>query len=187
MGKSVIKPDFTPANLNALIKKRIRMERGLPAVVVEVPYGSSPDIDDAPNRDGICCSNGVCAWIEESTDRTTIFHWKLMSLPREEDLFDTAGEVKRQPKHVRLTDDAAIVSLCIHDKTYRATYLPWDFDSKGEIRKVCVPIGPTILITQNGLRSLPVWNDWYIFTGGSNGAGWLLDKRSNTTNRFQGG
>ena len=106
-------------------------------------------------------------------------HWKLMSLPREEDLFDTAGEVKWQPKHVRLTDDAAIVSLCIHDKTYRATYLPWDFDSKGEIGKVRVPIGPIILITQNGLRSLPVWNDWYIFTGGSNSAGWLLDKRSN--------
>ncbi|KAJ5977227.1 hypothetical protein N7501_000569 [Penicillium viridicatum] len=91
------------------------------------------------------------------------------------------------PKHVRLTDDAAIVSLCIHDKTYRSTYLSWDFDSKGEIRKVRVPIGPTILITQNGLRSLPVWNDWYIFTGGSNDAGWLLDKRSNTPNRFQGG
>ena len=50
-----------------------------------------------------------------------------------------------------------------------------------------MPIGPTILITQNGLRSLPVWNDWYIFTGVSNSAGWLLDKRSNTTNRFQSG
>ncbi|KAJ5405316.1 hypothetical protein N7465_006600 [Penicillium sp. CMV-2018d] len=274
-------------------------------------------------------------------------HWKLMSLPREDELFDSAGEVQWKPKYVRLTDDAAIVSLCIHDKVYRATYLPWDFDSKGrparlrqvsskngrnrhsqghatietvhqplsrvlaqqhkkapsvwisptdyrrnpwgkhmekqgvggsggssriaisgvhagsladdvatnddlgllaaplvtpddgwtvenpkpkipgppktnvppieqpqtkpssslfaaftmslrwilslskdfgdrEVRKVRVPIGPTIIITQNGLWSLPVWNDWYIFTGGSNSSGWL-DKHSSTTNRFQGG
>ena len=55
------------------------------------------------------------------------------------------------------------------------------------MRKVRVPIGPTIIITQNGLWSLPVWNDWYIFTGGSNSSGCLLDKHSSTTNRFQGG
>lgn len=114
-------------------------------------------------------------------------YWKLMALPREEDLFDAAGNAKWLPKYVRLTDDAAIVSLCIHDKVYRATFLPWDFDTKGEIRKIRVPIGPTILIMQNGLRSLPTWNDWYVFTGGNNSAGWLLEKRSNTTNRFQGG
>lgn len=45
-------------------------------------------------------------------------HWKLMSLPREDELFDSAGEVQWKPKYVRLTDDAAIVSLCIHDKVY---------------------------------------------------------------------
>ncbi|KAJ5509511.1 hypothetical protein N7527_011654 [Penicillium freii] len=109
-----------------------------------------------------------------------------MSLPREDDPFDSAGEVKWKPKYVRLTDDAAIVSLCIHDKAYRATYLPWDFDSKGEIRKVCVPIAH---YPHHPKRSLvgPVWNDWYIFTGGSNGSGWLLGRHSSTTNRFQGG
>ncbi|KAJ5528504.1 hypothetical protein N7527_001897 [Penicillium freii] len=55
-------------------------------------------------------------------------HWKLMALAPEQDLFDAAGNVKRQPKYVRLTDDAAIMSLCIHDKVYRATYLPMKID-----------------------------------------------------------
>ncbi|CAI7587385.1 unnamed protein product [Penicillium viridicatum] len=109
-----------------------------------------------------------------------------MSLPREDDPFDSAGEVKWKPKYVRLTYDAAIVSLCIHDKAYRATYLPWDFDSKGEITKVCVPIAHYPHHTKRSLVG-PVWNDWYIFTGGSNGSGWLLGRHSSTTNRFQGG
>ncbi|CAI7589052.1 unnamed protein product [Penicillium viridicatum] len=55
-------------------------------------------------------------------------HWKLMALPPEQDLFDAAGNVKWQPKYVRLTDDAAIMSLCIHDKVHRATYLPMKID-----------------------------------------------------------
>ncbi|CAI7606516.1 unnamed protein product [Penicillium viridicatum] len=36
-------------------------------------------------------------------------HWKLMSLPREDELFDSAGEVQWKPKYVRLTNDAAII------------------------------------------------------------------------------
>ncbi|KAJ5400823.1 hypothetical protein N7465_011312 [Penicillium sp. CMV-2018d] len=79
-------------------------------------------------------------------------HWKLISLSREDELFDSAGEVKWKPKYVRLTYDAAIVSLFIHDKAYRATYLPWGFDSKEKSgRSAC--LSPTILITQNGLWS----------------------------------
>lgn len=100
MGKSVIKPDFTPANLNALIKKRSRMERGLPAVVVEVPYDSPPDLGDASNRNAISCSNGVCAWIEESTDRTTIF---VINLPTGENgIFTTAN--REEFTHVHVSD-----------------------------------------------------------------------------------
>ncbi|CAI7643294.1 unnamed protein product [Penicillium viridicatum] len=100
MGESVIKPDFTPANLNALIKKRIRMERGLPAVVVEVPYDPSPYIDDAPNRDAMSCSNGVCAWIEESTDRTTIF---VVNLPTGENRTLTTAN-REEFTHVHVSD-----------------------------------------------------------------------------------
>ncbi|KAF4760993.1 hypothetical protein N7455_000624 [Penicillium solitum] len=100
MGKSVINPDFTPANLNALIKKRIRAERGLPAVVVEVPYDLSPDIDDAPNRDAVGCSNGVCAWIEESTDRTTIF---MVNLPTGENRTLTTAN-REEFTHVQVSD-----------------------------------------------------------------------------------
>ncbi|KAJ5400550.1 hypothetical protein N7465_011039 [Penicillium sp. CMV-2018d] len=100
MGKSVIKPDFTPANLNALVKKRIRMERGLPAVVVEVPYDSPPDLGDASNRNAISCSNGVCAWIEESTERTTIF---VINLPTGENgTFTTAN--REEFTHVHVSD-----------------------------------------------------------------------------------
>ena len=100
MGKSVIKPDFTLANLNALIKKRSRMERGLPAVVVEVPYDSPPDLGDASNRNAISCSNGVCAWIEESTDRTTIF---VINLPTGENgIFTTAN--REEFTHVHVSD-----------------------------------------------------------------------------------
>lgn len=100
MGKNVVKPNFTPADLNTLIKKRIRMERGLPAVVVEVPYDSSPDIDDALNRDAICCSNGVCAWIEESTDRTTIF---VVNLPTGENRTLTTAN-REEFTHIQVSD-----------------------------------------------------------------------------------
>ncbi|KAJ5503214.1 hypothetical protein N7463_006088 [Penicillium fimorum] len=72
MGKNVIKSD-SPVDLDALIKKRIRAERGLPAVVVTIPNNLSRDLRKDMNRDGISCFNGVCAWIEESTDQTTIF------------------------------------------------------------------------------------------------------------------
>ncbi|KAJ5824705.1 hypothetical protein N7447_007045 [Penicillium robsamsonii] len=90
-----------------------------------------------------------------------------MSQPPESELLHSNGQVKWKPKYVRLTDDAAIVSLCIHDKIYRATNIPWDFDSKGDIKK-----------------TVPVWKDWYIFTGRSNGSGWLL---KGMVNRFMGG
>ncbi|KAJ9484072.1 hypothetical protein VN97_g9309 [Penicillium thymicola] len=46
---------------------------------------------------------------------------------------------------------------------------------KGRSEKYGVPISPTIIITQNGLRTIPVWKDWYIFTGGNNNCRWLLD------------
>ncbi|KAJ5923000.1 hypothetical protein N7516_010703 [Penicillium verrucosum] len=113
--------------------------------------------------------------------------WKLMSLPPQDQLFDRSGRVLWEPKYVRLTDDAAIVSICIHDKQYRATFLPWDFDSKGEIRKIRVPIGPTITIMQNGLKTIPVWKDWYAFTGGTNNCGWLLSSNPGPVNRFTAG
>lgn len=100
MGNSVIQPDFTPANLNALIKKRIRVERGLPAVVVKVPYDASPDIDVAPNRDAISCSNGVCAWIEESTGRTTIY---MVNLPTGENRTLTTAN-REEFTHVQVSD-----------------------------------------------------------------------------------
>ncbi|EKV15977.1 Cyclin-like F-box [Penicillium digitatum] len=73
MGKSVIQPDFILADFDALIKKRLRAERGMPAIVATIPYDLPPEIDDELNRDGISYCNGVCAWIEQSTDRTTIF------------------------------------------------------------------------------------------------------------------
>lgn len=73
MGKSVIKPGSTPAAFDALIKKRLRAERGMPAVMATIPCYLSRDIDDALNRDSISYCNGVCAWIDEFTDRTTIF------------------------------------------------------------------------------------------------------------------
>ncbi|OQE39295.1 hypothetical protein PENCOP_c007G07105 [Penicillium coprophilum] len=72
MGGNIINSD-SPADLDALIRKRIRAERGQPAVVVTIPNNLSRDLKNDPNRDGISCFNGVCAWIEESTDRTTIF------------------------------------------------------------------------------------------------------------------
>ncbi|KAJ5783914.1 uncharacterized protein N7518_009591 [Penicillium psychrosexuale] len=78
----------------------------------------------------------------------------------EEDVIDpTTGEIEIvwRPRNVRLTDDAAIASLCIHESrhSYRTENLAWDFDSKGEIRKTRVPHGPTITISQNGLPTLP--------------------------------
>lgn len=71
MGKNAIKPDFTPADFDALIKKRIRVEKGMPAVVVTIP--DSLDFEYHENDYWISCFNGVCAWIESSTDGTTIF------------------------------------------------------------------------------------------------------------------
>ncbi|KAJ5964513.1 uncharacterized protein N7479_004389 [Penicillium vulpinum] len=73
MGKNAIKLDSSPTYLNALIRKRIRAERGLPAVVATIPNNLPLNSYDDLNRDIISCFNGVCAWIEESTDRTTIF------------------------------------------------------------------------------------------------------------------
>ncbi|KAJ5197560.1 hypothetical protein N7449_008039 [Penicillium cf. viridicatum] len=43
------------------------------------------------------------------------------------------------------------------------------------------------MISQNGLWTVPVWKDWYIFTGGSNGSGWLLSRKAGMVNRFMGG
>ncbi|KAF9245101.1 hypothetical protein DTO006G1_6531 [Penicillium roqueforti] len=110
----------------------------------------------------------------------------------EEDVIDpTTGEIEIvwRPRHVRLTGDAAIASLCIHESrhSYRTENLAWDFDFKGEIRKTRVPHRPTITISQNGLPTLPVWKDWYIFTGGCNTSGWLRRDGPRTGANFTGG
>ncbi|CAI7662123.1 unnamed protein product [Penicillium glandicola] len=73
VGKYVIKPGFTSSDLDALIRKRIRAERGLPAVVATFPNDLNGDFEDELGRDCMSLFNGVCAWIEKSTDRTTIF------------------------------------------------------------------------------------------------------------------
>ncbi|KAJ5824293.1 hypothetical protein N7447_006633 [Penicillium robsamsonii] len=98
-GKNFIKSD-SPADLDALIKKRIRAERGLPAVVVTIPNNLSRDLKDDVNRDGISCFNGVCAWIEESTDRTTIF---VVHLPSGKNSTVTT-ENREEFTHVEVSD-----------------------------------------------------------------------------------
>ncbi|KAJ5373815.1 hypothetical protein N7517_005821 [Penicillium concentricum] len=99
MGKNVIKSD-SPADLDVLIKKRIRAERGLPAVVVTIPNNLSRDSENDLNRDSIGCFNGVCAWIEESTDRTTIF---LVHLPTGKNRTLTT-ENREELNHVEVSD-----------------------------------------------------------------------------------
>ncbi|KAJ9483548.1 hypothetical protein VN97_g9846 [Penicillium thymicola] len=128
MGNSVINSDFTPANLNALIKKRIRLERGLPAVMVKVPYDASPDIDVAPNRDAISCSNGVCAWIEELTGRTTIF---VVNLPTGENRTLTTAN-REEFTHVQVSDNlisaTSVRGYChvwnMHNQQYKSFRIP---------------------------------------------------------------
>ncbi|KGO68355.1 hypothetical protein PITC_065400 [Penicillium italicum] len=100
MGKSVIKPDFTLADFNALIQKRLRAERGMPAVVATIPYGLSSNIHDELNRDGISYCNGVCVWIEESTDRTTIF---MVHLPTGKNRTLTTAN-REEFTHVQVSD-----------------------------------------------------------------------------------
>ncbi|KAJ6124979.1 hypothetical protein N7471_012296 [Penicillium samsonianum] len=100
MGKNAIKPDFTPADFDALIKKRIRVERGMPAVVATIPNSLSLDFESEPNRDGISCLNGVCAWIEESTDRTTIF---MVHLPTGKNRTLTTAN-REEFTHVQVSD-----------------------------------------------------------------------------------
>ena len=73
MGKNTIKPDSTPVGFGALIKKRIRAEKGIPAVVATIPNNLCCNVANSMEREGLCCFNGVCAWIEKSTDQTTIF------------------------------------------------------------------------------------------------------------------
>ncbi|KAJ5228586.1 hypothetical protein N7489_009294 [Penicillium chrysogenum] len=101
MGKSVIKPDYcTSAGFDTLIKKRIQAERGVPAVVATIPNNLSPDFEGGLNRDGISCFNGVCAWIEESKDRTSIF---MVHLPTGQNR--TLTTVNREEfTHVQVSD-----------------------------------------------------------------------------------
>lgn len=101
MGKSVIKPDYcTSADFDTLIKKRIQAERGVPAVVSTIPNNLSPDFEGGLNRDGISCFNGVCAWIEESRDRTTIF---MVHLPTGQNRTLTTAN-REEFTHVQVSD-----------------------------------------------------------------------------------
>lgn len=71
MGNDAIKSEPSPDSIDRLIKKRIRAERGVPAVVAAFPGGPSSVDHLQGSVIGYC--NGVCAWIEKSTDRTSIF------------------------------------------------------------------------------------------------------------------
>jgi hypothetical protein len=51
------------------------------------------------------------------------------------------------PVNVRLTDRAVVFAYLTLSKTYRTQNLRYDFDSRGEIRKDRVPVGPTIRLT----------------------------------------
>ncbi|KAJ5207064.1 hypothetical protein N7472_003512 [Penicillium cf. griseofulvum] len=100
MGKNAMKADLTPADPEALIRKRIRAERGKPAVVTTIPNNLSRDLEKDLHRDGISCFNGVCAWIEESTDRTTIF---MVHLPTGKNRTLTTAN-REEFTHVQVSD-----------------------------------------------------------------------------------
>ncbi|CAG8908962.1 unnamed protein product [Penicillium egyptiacum] len=100
IGKSVIKPDCTLADFDTLIKKRIQVERGIPAVVATIPNDLPPDFEGELNRDNISCFNGVCAWIEESRDRTTIF---MVHLPTGQNRTLTTAN-REEFTHVQVSD-----------------------------------------------------------------------------------
>ncbi|CDM26815.1 hypothetical protein DTO013E5_6990 [Penicillium roqueforti] len=73
MGENIIKSGSTPIGFGALVKKRIRAERGIPAVVATIPNNLCCNVANIMEREALSCFNGVCAWIEKSTDQTTIF------------------------------------------------------------------------------------------------------------------
>ncbi|KAJ5788419.1 hypothetical protein N7457_003409 [Penicillium paradoxum] len=73
VGKDVVKSPSSLVVLEVLIKKIIRAERGMPAVVALFPQDLPPYLWEDINRDAINYCKGVCAWIEGSTERTSIF------------------------------------------------------------------------------------------------------------------
>ncbi|KAJ5362883.1 hypothetical protein N7541_003727 [Penicillium brevicompactum] len=78
------------------------------------------------------------------------------------------------PQRARLTDAGCVFAILTLSAEERSTIFPYDFNTDGDIRIHRVPKSPTVVITQNNIRFLPVWRDTYILTGGFNLAGWLL-------------
>lgn len=78
-GNNVIQSGTSQEMLEKLILKRVRAENAMPAVVATFPNNLSTSILNDAERDAISIFNGVCAWIEESTNRTSIFLLHLQS------------------------------------------------------------------------------------------------------------
>lgn len=102
--------------------------------------------------------------------------WKVDGPPNDfHSNFDPTEGTKWQPKRRRLTDAGVIYPLLTLSSSYKAEHLPYDFNSKGAVRIARVPCAPTVVLSQNSVRFLPVWKGVYVFTGGYNDAGWLLN------------
>ncbi|CAI7637742.1 unnamed protein product [Penicillium bialowiezense] len=86
----------------------------------------------------------------------------------------SGNKVSWHPTQSRLTDEACIFALLMLPAAERTKLFPYDFDESGNPHPTRVPKPPTVVAIQNNIPFLLVWRDTYIFTGGSNVAGWLL-------------
>lgn len=73
----------------------------------------------------------------------------------------TGSAVSWKPKRARLTDAAVIFTLLMLPRKDRAKTFPFDFDADGNVRLTRVPLGTTVVITQNNIRCLLAWCDTY--------------------------
>ncbi|KAJ5341262.1 hypothetical protein N7541_010386 [Penicillium brevicompactum] len=88
-----------------------------------------------------------------------------------------ANCVNWAPDRVRLTDAGCIFAILTMSATERGDLLPFDFDKHGQVRLTKDPQPTTVVVTQQNLRLLLAWRDTYVFTGGHNNAGWLLNSQ----------
>ncbi|KAJ5347731.1 hypothetical protein MYU51_009717 [Penicillium brevicompactum] len=87
------------------------------------------------------------------------------------------GKITWNASRTRLTDAGCVFALLMLSPKERASQLPFDFDRRGDIRRTRVPKPPTVVAVQNNVRFFIAWKDTYIFTGGRNDMGWLLQRK----------
>ncbi|KAJ5328504.1 hypothetical protein N7452_008894 [Penicillium brevicompactum] len=105
-------------------------------------------------------------------------HWRIRDAPDRAGLLTperwVKGKITWEPSEVRLTDAGCVFALLMLSPEERTTKLPFDFNAHGDVRRSRVTKPPTVVVVPNNLRFFIAWRDTYVFTGGHNLSGWLL-------------